>query len=182
MSAPPEPLIGAQEPGSASGELNLEMLYRFQRKPLVRQLARRTADPDGAGDLVQDIFCRLSRLGRNLGGIDRPKAYLQRAVSNRLRDDARERQSAGLPCPIDEAEIACGQDPVAMLESRDMLVRVEKALGKLRPRTREIFLAHRALGLSYAEIAQQTGLSIKGVEKQMSKAIAELDRLLARHR
>lgn len=181
MSAP-EPLVGAPESGAASGELDLEMLYRFERKPLVRQLARRTADPDGAADLVQDIFCRLSRLGRNLTGIDRPKAYLQRAASNRLRDDARERQADGPIAPIEEEDIPSGQDPVAMLESRDMLARVEKALGKLRPRTREIFLAHRALGLSYAEIAQQTGLSIKGVEKQMSKAIAELDRLLARHR
>jgi RNA polymerase sigma-70 factor (ECF subfamily) len=34
--------------------------------------------------------------------------------------------------------------------------------------------------LSYAEIANLTGLSVKGVEKQMSKAIATIDRLLDR--
>ena len=43
-------------------------------------------------------------------------------------------------------------------------------------------MAHRVEGLSYAEIAQRTGLSVKGVEKQMSKAIAAIDRMLDRDR
>ena len=60
------------------------------------------------------------------------------------------------------------------------LRRLEEAIGKLKPKTREIFLAHRIHGFTYAEIADQTGLSIKGVEKQMSKAIAKIDRLLDR--
>ena len=47
---------------------------------------------------------------------------------------------------------------------------------KLRPITREIFMAHRLDGLSYAEIADRTGLSVKGVEKHMSKAIAQVTR------
>ena len=69
-----------------------------------------------------------------------------------------------------------------VLETRDMLRRVETAVLRLRPRTREIFMAHRIEGLSYAEIAQRTGLTVKGVEKQMSKAIATLDRMLERDR
>lgn len=71
-------------------------------------------------------------------------------------------------------------DQVAVLESRDMLRRLEAAISKLKPKTRAIFLAHRLDGLSYAEIAELTGLSVKGVEKQMSKAIAKIDRLLDR--
>jgi DNA-directed RNA polymerase specialized sigma24 family protein len=31
--------------------------------------------------------------------------------------------------------------------------------------------------LTYAQIAERTGLSVKAVEKQMSKAIARLDRM-----
>ena len=65
-------------------------------------------------------------------------------------------------------------------EARDTLRRVEAAVLRLRPKTREIFMAHRVEGLSYAEIAQRTGLSVKGVEKQMSKAIAAIDRTLDR--
>lgn len=67
-----------------------------------------------------------------------------------------------------------------MLESRDTLRRLEFAISKLKPKTRAIFLAHRLDGLSYNEIAELTGLSVKGIEKQMSKAIAKIDRLLDR--
>ena len=49
---------------------------------------------------------------------------------------------------------------------------------RLRPKTREVFMAHRMEGLTYAEIAERTGLSVKGVEKQMSKALVQLDRML----
>ena len=71
-------------------------------------------------------------------------------------------------------------DPHKHLESRDMLRRVEAAMLRLPDKTRQIFIAHRIEGLSYAEIAEQTGLSVKGVEKQMSKALVALDRLIAR--
>jgi RNA polymerase sigma-70 factor (ECF subfamily) len=81
--------------------------------------------------------------------------------------------------PADEGALV-GIDQQRLLESRDMLTRVEAAMLKLRPKTREIFMAHRIDGLSYAEIAERTGLSIKGVEKQMSKAIAQIDRMMDR--
>ena len=35
--------------------------------------------------------------------------------------------------------------------------------------------------MSYAEIAARTGLSVKGVEKQMAKAIAAIDRMMDRN-
>ena len=51
---------------------------------------------------------------------------------------------------------------------------------RLRPKTREIFMAHRIDGMTYAEIAERTGLTVKGVETQMSRALAQLDRMLNR--
>jgi RNA polymerase sigma-70 factor (ECF subfamily) len=67
-----------------------------------------------------------------------------------------------------------------VLEARDQLERVQNALAGLTPKTRDIFLAHRLDGMSYKDIATQTGLSLKGVEWHMTKAIAHLDRLLRR--
>jgi RNA polymerase sigma factor (sigma-70 family) len=79
----------------------------------------------------------------------------------------------------DEQSLA-GLDQHRLLESRDMLRRLDAAMMRLRPKTREIFMAHRIDGLTYAEIAARTGLSVKGVEKQMSKALVQLDRMLNR--
>lgn len=162
--------------------LCLETLYREESPRLLRSLARKTASRDDARDLVHDIFCRIARLGADGRlRLDRPQAYLSRIAANLLRDRAKQasRRMTASHGPADEGALP-GIDQQRLLESRDMLTRVEAAMLKLRPKTREIFMAHRIDGLSYAEIAERTGLSVKGVEKQMSKAIAQIDRMLDR--
>jgi len=54
--------------------------------------------------------------------------------------------------------------------------RVYDALRRLPRRQRAIFLAIRIDNLSYAEIAEQTGLSLAGVEKHFARAIGNLMR------
>jgi RNA polymerase sigma factor (sigma-70 family) len=170
--------------GELESSAAIEALYREESARLLRSLTRRTASTEEARDLVQEIFCRLARLGRGtLERVERPQAYLSRMAANLLLDRAKRasRRMTASHVPADEAMLV-GTDQQRLLEARDMLQRVEAAVLRLRPKPREIFMAHRVEGLSYAEIAQRTGLSVKGVEKQMSKAIAELDRLLERDR
>jgi RNA polymerase sigma-70 factor (ECF subfamily) len=173
------PPVGAVSPAEA--DRHLTELYRSESPKLVRMFSRRTRNPDEADDLVQDVFFRFARLRQHAFSLEKPQAYLRRIAANLLKDRAKAaaRHSEALHVAADEETLA-GIDQQRLLESRDMLRRLEAALLKLRPRTREIFLAHRIEGLSYAEIAERTGLSIKGVEKQMSKAILQLDRLIHR--
>lgn len=164
---------------------DLNALYREQSPRLFRSLARRTANAEDARDLVQEIFSRVAGMaaGRSLQTIDRPQAYLSRMATNLLRDRAKQaaRRMEQSHVPAEDV-VLVGVDQQRLLEARDMLQRVEAAVLKLRPKTREIFMAHRVEGLSYAEIAQRSGLSVKGVEKQMSKAIAAIDRMAERDR
>ena len=60
----------------------------------------------------------------------------------------------------------------------ELLQRMEQAILKLPPKTRDIFIAHRVHGLSYGEIAARTGLSIRQVQQHMAKAILGIDRAL----
>jgi len=162
-------------------ETLLAELYRSESPKLVRILSRRASTREDAQDLVQDIFFRFAMRGQWLSSLERPQAYLRRIASNLLKDRARSefRHSAALHVVADE-EALPGVDQQRLLESRDMLRRLEAAMMRLRPRTREIFMAHRIDGLTYAEIAERTGISVKGVEKQMSKALVQLDRMLNR--
>lgn len=174
----------ALDTGSAhdEGQQLLADLYRTESPKLIRLLSRRANGREDAQDLVQDIFFRLARMGGQLpASLDRPQAYLRRIAANLVKDRARagRRHAAAFHVPAEDEAIS-GPDPQRLLESRDMLNRLEAAMMRLRPRTREIFMAHRVEGLSYAEIAERTGLSVKGVEKQMSKALAKLDLLLHR--
>jgi RNA polymerase sigma-70 factor (ECF subfamily) len=130
---------------------------------------------------VQDAFSRYLGLAPSRSAaIDRPGAYLRRIGRNLLRDRAKISARRSAQLHVADAERLAGPDQQALLETRDMLRRLEAAMLKLKPQTREIFMAHRLDGMSYAEISARTGLSIKGVEKQMSKAIARIDRLLDR--
>jgi RNA polymerase sigma factor (sigma-70 family) len=156
----------------------LESLYRDHSPRLLRSISRRTSSREEARDLVHEIFLRIARIGASRPlRLDRPEAYLSRMATNLLRDLARTaaRHQSDRHVTVDEQTLP-GPDQQKHLESRDMLRRMEAAMLKLRPITREIFMAHRLDGLSYAEIADRTGLSVKGVEKHMSKAIAEITR------
>jgi len=163
----------------AAGEL--DRLFRQRAEGVAAALRKRVGDRDAVWDAVQEAFARFSALspGRR-STIVRPDAYLFRTGVNLLADWGRLAARAST-LKSDPALQPVSPDPTYVLESRDRLHRLEAAMHRLRPKTREIFLAHRLDGLSYAEIAERTGLSIKGVEKQMSKAIAMIDRLAGDH-
>ncbi|HZF43644.1 MAG TPA: RNA polymerase sigma factor [Sphingomonadaceae bacterium] len=159
-----------------------DSLYRTEASHLTRYVARRVGCREEAADLVHDAFSRFLKLCRGQpSAVERPAAYLHQVTRNLIRDRARSdvRRAAHLRI-VENSESVPGPDPQHLLETRDMLRRLEAAMLKLKPKTREIFMAHRLDGMSYAEIAQRTGLSVKGVEKQMSKAITQIDRLLGR--
>ena len=170
-------------PSGAEGDdrIRVQQLYREHSLSLVRQLTQKTGCRELARELANETFLRLLRMAPgNLGRIEQPEAFLRHVSTNLLRDWGRATALRQRSQPT--LEIASDQqlDQVAVLESRDTLRRLELAVSKLKPKTREIFLAHRIHGFTYAEIADRTGLSVKGVEKQMSKAIAKIDRLLDR--
>ena len=156
-------------------------IYRRHSPTLVNRLTRETGCRELARELAHEAFAKLSRMSpAGLAQIQNPEAYLRRMSGNLLRDWYRHKAVADRSAPALQSDQNELVDQVAVLESRDTLRRLEAAIAKLKPRTREVFVAHRLDGLSYAEIAEQTGLSIKGVEKQMAKAIAKIDRLLDR--
>lgn len=58
----------------------------------------------------------------------------------------------------------------------EYLARLEAALRTLPQRRRAIFLAVSRDGLSYAEVADRTGLSCKRVEREVARALVQLHR------
>ena len=177
----PTPGNDPDSPVEACSPLDVSELYLRHSPGLVRQLTRATGCREAARDLMQETFARLVRISpAGQARIDHPEAFLRRISVNLLRDWGRSKASANRACATIGVAGEPLHDQVAALESRETLRRLEQAMARLKPKTRDIFLAHRLEGLSYAEIAGRTGLSIKGVEKQMSKAIAKIDRMLDR--
>lgn len=152
----------------------IESLYRRHHARLMRFFSRRTHPPD-AQDLVHETFARYA--DGAAGHVERPDAYLSQVAANLLRDRAKfaVRRAAAYHQVFDDEQVS-GNDPVARLEARDLLRRLDAAVQRLKPRRREVFLLQRVDGLTYAQIAESTGMSVKAVKKQMAKALLDLRR------
>lgn len=149
-----------------------DALYASERL-YVTAIIRQSVPPQDVPDLVQETFRRLfTAKGTGAGLIEASRAYVAAAaravLKQRLRTGARRQQ--GAHHAFADHEVA-GADPHTLLEHRDMLRRVEEAIARLSPATRDVFLMHRFDDLSYPEIARIKGMKVKRVEKHIAKAL-----------
>jgi RNA polymerase sigma-70 factor, ECF subfamily len=143
-------------------------LYRAIFPDLVRFLHRKVWDLDRARDLAQEAFVRaLEHEPR------KPKAWLFQVASNLARDEARTvvRRKRHLALLKSEAENlqASATDSAEELARWEQVQKVKEALDALGERDREALLLWDA-GLSYPDIARQTGLAVASVGTTLARA------------
>jgi RNA polymerase sigma factor (sigma-70 family) len=148
-------------------------LYRQVWDDLVRFLDRKVWDPERARDLAQESFVRALQADPVP---DDPRAWLFTVAGNLARDEARMviRRRAKLELirvDAEQADLVPGPD--AELEASDRRAKVRRALESLSDRDREALLLCDA-GLSYADIAEATGLSAGAVGTTLSRARRKL--------
>jgi RNA polymerase sigma-70 factor (ECF subfamily) len=140
---------------------------------------RRAASHSDAEDMTQELFAKLARVEDP--AMQNPDAYVFQMAANLLRDrHRRERVRAGYRAamaagdPVDLEPI----DPARILQGREDLGEVSRALRELPERTRAIFLLYRLEGMKQAELATLYGMTTSGVQKHILKAMGHLTRRL----
>ncbi|MBL8979624.1 MAG: sigma-70 family RNA polymerase sigma factor [Gemmatimonadetes bacterium] len=146
----------------------LEELYRTTYATVVRFLYRKVWDADRAHDLAQEVFIRAMAHRP-----EKPRAWLFAVAANLARDEARAaiRRKRHLTLLKDDPVTLPSSQPAAdeMVEEDERRARVDEALGTLTKRDREVLLLWDA-GMSYPEIAQQTGLAVGAVGTTLARA------------
>lgn len=152
-----------------------ERLFREHYQPLCRFAARLVADAAQAEDLVQTVFTTLwaNRAGWAVERSER--AYLFAAVRNAAFNHRRHR-SLRLDWERTEAQAALtdrpsAPDPDAILTRKEMADELARALAALPARCRMVMELRWRDQLSYAEIAEVMGISVKGVENQLARGL-----------
>ncbi|WP_320112618.1 RNA polymerase sigma-70 factor [Draconibacterium orientale] len=138
--------------------------------------ARKFVEEDLAKDFVQDCFYELWKNRKRIELKTTLSAYLFSIVKNRCyKYLEKERFRAG---KLSEIEFQLKQDEINyFLHSEKSILefeirdRIQNTLEKLPPKCAQIFNDSRFNGLTNKEIAQKYDLSIKTVEKHISKAL-----------
>ncbi len=146
----------------------LERLYKSTYTAVVRFLYRKVWDADRAEDLAQEVFIRAMAHRP-----EKPRAWVFAVAANLARDEARaairRRKHLTLlandPLPMSTPETPV--DEVMEQDERKALVNV--ALAELSARDRDVLLLWDA-GMSYPEIAEQTGLAVGAIGTTLARA------------
>ncbi len=146
----------------------LEELYRTTYNTVVRFLYRKVWDADRAHDLAQEVFIRAMAHRP-----EKPRAWLFAVAANLARDEARAavRRKRHLTLLKDDpiAQPSMPQAADDAVEDDERRTKVDGALATLTKRDREVLLLWDA-GMSYPEIAQQTGLAVGAVGTTLARA------------
>lgn len=136
----------------------------------------RSNDSDLATDLAQDVFMKIWEKQFDFEET-RTKSLLYKMASDAFISHLRKNQVSDKYLGSIELSYN-GQDPQKALQYTELKARYQKSLTELPENQREVFLMSRADELTYKEIAERLGLSIKAVEKRMSLAIKTLKKKL----
>lgn len=157
----------------------VENLYRAHHGWLQGWLRRRLDNAWNAADLAQDTFVQVLRRPEEVSGLREPRSYLA-TIARRLAIDLYRRQSleqaylealASLP----EDQVPCLEQQAILLEE---LLEIDRLLDGLGRSVKHVFLLSRFEGLTYAQIAERTGLSLRTVNSYMAKAMLHCCQLL----
>ena len=132
---------------------DLERLYTTHYAAVVRFLYRKIWDADRAEDLAQEVFIRaMANLAR-----DEARAAIRRKKHlTLLKDD---------PVPLSTPDASADET----VERDERWAQVSGALATLTDRDRDVLLLWDG-GLSYPEIAAQTGLAVGAVGTTLARA------------
>jgi len=126
-------------------------------------------------DIVQDSFIKL---WDNCAKVttETAKSYLFRIAINQSNSLLRH-ETVKLKHQKEIKHInnnTTNESPEYLLEEKEFMIKLEKAISSLPDRQREVFLLNRIEKKTYREIAELSSVSVKAIEKLMHKALLKL--------
>ncbi len=154
-------------------EKGVSQLFRKYQLEISNTIYKRLGSKEEADDLTQETFERYSSAsGRML--IRNPRAFLYRIAKNLIVDHLRRITSKNrviIQCDnqIETPDLKPSIEQELIVKSE--YIQLKKAIGKLPPKCRKVFILRKIEGLSYAQIAENMDISIGAVEKHVIRGL-----------
>jgi RNA polymerase sigma-70 factor (ECF subfamily) len=164
-----------------------ELVERYKKK--VYYLALDMAgNPVDAEDISQEVFLKVYRSFATFRRGAKLGSWLYRVTYNASIDHLRSKRTAPEPMADevlesrsqDGAGLAHGRtsDPAAAAEASQLQARIAKALEKVSPQEKAVFLLRHYDDLMLKDIAETLGLSIGSVKSYLFRAVRKLQKEL----
>ncbi|MDR1352169.1 MAG: sigma-70 family RNA polymerase sigma factor, partial [Treponema sp.] len=159
-----------------------DKLLNFARKHLYA--------PDEAEDIVQDVFCQLSRMDSLAAPVEQTGAWLFRAVKNRIINFSKKKKDAPFPRRsgdeddetylADFADILFDTEVTPESEFLRKLVweEIKSAAAELPEEQRSVFEQTELCGIPVKEIAEKTNTPVNTVLSRKHYAVKHLRKRL----
>jgi len=163
----------------AEGDLDaFNELVRRHEHTAWRIAHRFLGDPMEAEDLAQEAFLRILSAAPRYKPSAAFSTYLYRVVARLCIDNARKKRPTFTGAVPETADSS--PDPATALIQKDRDALIRKALDALPSRQRMAVILKYYEGLSYGEIAQAMGTTVKAVERLLGRAKKALQKRLSR--
>ena len=169
-----------------------EVVKREQSR-LRNFIRRRVPDPRDAEDILQDVFYKLVEANRLLMPIEHVTGWLFQVARNRITDLFRKKKPESLSdiavansdvdgdgellllqMQFEEMLPSPDAGPEALYARNLLLQELELALDELPDEQREVFVAHELEGLSFKEMAAESGVSVNTLLSRKRYAVLHL--------
>ena len=156
-----------------------EKLFREHYNTLANYALSIVKNREDAEDVVQDVFIKLWQNTPQVIRTEQVKFYLYAATKNTCISLLR--KQAGKTFVQPDSIPAQMPDTTIKSDHTDPAAAVQQALSLLPPQCLVIFKLSRFGNLTYQQIADELGLSVKTVENQMGKALRIMRDFAKRH-
>lgn len=170
-------LADALAPRSRHSEALAE-ISRNHHAALVRFLTVRTGSAEDAKEILQEAYAKVLALDRP-GKIGVVAGYLWRVAVNlaidRKRHDVLHEGFRRAAMPRAETQEFSAE---SVVEARERLAIVERAIGELPPRCLQAFVLHVLKDLTFDEVGREMGISDRMAKKHVARALEYLQTCL----
>jgi RNA polymerase sigma-70 factor (family 1) len=147
-----------------------ENVFNLNYQSILNFLYYLSGDSGLSEDLVQDVFMQLWEK-RDEVKDETVRAYLFTIARNSFLKSTR-RQKYDLKFRSEYFEENEHESPEYLMEMKEFDRKLQEVLAVLPEKSRVVFLMNRMDGMTYPEIAKNLGVTVKAVEKQMSRALS----------
>jgi RNA polymerase sigma factor (sigma-70 family) len=153
-------------------------------------IRRRVPDAGDAEDILQEVLYEFVEAYRLMKPVEQVTAWLFRVARNRITDLFRRKnreagRAAARTGSEDNEALSLGDllpspdaGPEAAYARSVLVEELEEALDELPKEQREVFIAHEVMGLSFKELAAQTGVGVSTLLSRKHYAVLYLRRRL----